>query len=61
MDHELRTDTASDPSIKDLSIATEDAMDDQAMVNILRSIEASEGAGPAKSMLLGMGIPLPRS
>ncbi len=60
MDHELRTDALSDPSIKNLSVATEDDLDDEAMANLLRSMEASEGAGPARNMLLGMGIPLPR-
>ncbi len=60
MDHELRTDAVSDPSIKNLSVAMEDDLDDEAMANLLRSIEASEGAGPARNMLLGMGIPLPR-
>eukprot|EP00986_Skeletonema_menzelii_P017734 scaffold21543_cov145-Skeletonema_menzelii.AAC.6 len=60
MDHELRTDVLSDPSIKNLSVAMEDDLDDEAMANLLRSIEASEGAGPARNMLLGMGIALPR-
>ena len=47
MDHELRTDIASDPSIKNLSVATEaeDTQYDQTMTNLLRSIEASESAG----------------
>eukprot|EP00984_Skeletonema_dohrnii_P024083 scaffold13197_cov100-Skeletonema_dohrnii-CCMP3373.AAC.4 len=60
MDYELRTDVLSDPSIKNLSVAMEDDLDDEAMANLLRSMEASEGAGPARNMLLGMGIPLPR-
>lgn len=61
MDHELRTDIMSDPSIKNLSVATEDSLDDEAMANLLRSIEASEGAGPARTMLRSMGISLPRA
>ena len=60
MDHELRTDIMSDPSIKNLSVATEDSLDDEAMANLLRSIEAS-GAGPARTMLRSMGISLPRA
>ena len=58
MDHELRTDIMSDPSIKNLSVATEDSLDDEAMANLLR---ASEGAGPARTMLRSMGISLPRA
>ncbi len=62
MDHELRTDIMSDPSIKNLSVATEDSLDDEAMANLLRSIEeASEGAGPARTILRSMGISLPRA
>lgn len=61
MDHELRTDIMSDPSIKNLSVATEDSLDDEAMANLLRSMEASEGAGPARTMLRSMGISLPRA
>jgi hypothetical protein len=60
MDYELRTDISTDPSIKNLSVATEDDLDDEAMANLLRSMGASEGAGPARNILLGMGIPLPR-
>ncbi len=60
MDYELRTDARADPSIQNLSVATEDDLDDEAMANLLRSMEASEGAGPARNILLGMGIPLPR-
>jgi len=60
MDHELRTDAVSDPSIKNLSVAMEDDLDDEAMANLLRSMEASEGAGPARNIMLLGGIPLPR-
>ena len=60
MDHEIRTDPTTDLSIKNLSVATEDDLDDEAMANLLRSMQASEGAGPARNLLVGMGIPLPR-
>lgn len=67
MDHELRTDAASDPSIKNLSVAAEDGNDgtddtaDLAILsNLLSSIAQSNGSGPATTILHEMGICPPR-
>lgn len=68
MDHELRTDAASDPSIKNLSVAAEDSgndgIDDTAdlaiLSNLLSSIAQGNGSGPATTILHEMGICPPR-
>lgn len=69
MDHELRTDIASDPSIKYLSLSsdanrTEDGTDDsdhEIMSNLLTSLDAEGGcSGPVSNMLHEMGIIPPR-
>ena len=69
MNHELRTDKASDPSIKNISVASEDmpngsAADDGGIAilsNLLSSIDAQDdGSGPASTILRGMGIFPPR-
>mmetsp|Transcript_8190 Transcript_8190/g.17715 ORF Transcript_8190/g.17715 Transcript_8190/m.17715 type:complete len:508 (+) Transcript_8190:1-1524(+) len=70
MDHELRTDQASDPSIKNLSVASVDMGGgggesndgDLAIIsNLLSSIDAQgDGSGPATTILREMGICPPR-
>ena len=63
MDHELRTDVASHPTIKNLSVASEEDGSgggtdaDMAMLaNLLKSIDEGDGSGPLNTMLNEMGI-----
>ena len=66
MDHELRTGTASDPSIKNLSVASEDNdtddghdgnVDRAILSNLLSSLDAEGvGSGPVSNILREMGI-----
>ena len=65
MDDELRTDTASDLSIKHLSVAAEgeDAESEMAILsNLLSSIQAQGdvSSGPTATILHGIGVPPPR-
>jgi len=70
MDHELRTDYAADPSIQNLSVASENTYggsdrndaDLAILSNFLSSIDAQGdgGSGPATTILRGMGILPPR-
>ena len=68
MDHELRTAVASDPSIKKLSIASEDTCDEDdantgdltIISNLLSSLDAQDGSGPVSNILREMGICPPR-
>ena len=65
MDHELRTDFASDKSIKNLSVASADThgkdSDMAVLSNLLSSMDAGEGgSGPANIILREMGILPPR-
>jgi hypothetical protein len=66
MDHELRTGTASDPSIKNLSVASKDnatadgqegVVDRTILSNLLSSLDAQGvGSGPVSIILREMGI-----
>jgi hypothetical protein len=66
MDHELRTGTASDPSIKNLSVASKDNHTDDGhdgdvdraiLSNLLSSLDAEGvGSGPVSNILREMGI-----
>lgn len=65
MDDELRTDTASDLSIKHLSVAAEgeDAESEMAILsNLLSSIQeqGDVSSGPTTTILHEMGVPPPR-
>lgn len=75
MDHELRTDAASDPSIKNLSVASSDHGNNNGddnetnsdgdvaiLSNLLSSIDAQGdgGSGPVTNILREMGICPPR-
>ena len=57
MDHELRTDAASDPSIKN---RIDDTADLAILSNLLSSIAQGNGSGPATTILHEMGICPPR-
>jgi len=62
MDHELRTDVASHPTIKNLSVASEEDGSggtdaDMAMLaNLLKSLDEGDASGPLNTMLNEMGI-----
>jgi hypothetical protein len=70
MDHELRTGAASDPSIKNLSVASgnnndvedgRDSVDQAILSNLLSSLDAEGvGSGPVSNILREMGICPPR-
>ena len=69
MDHELRTDKSSHPSIKNVSVASVDIHGDSEtndgdraiLSNLLSSIDAQgDGSGPATTILREMGIFPPR-
>ena len=69
MDHELRTGTASDPSIKNLSVVSgknnvedgHDSVDQAILSNLLSSLDAEGvGSGPVSNILREMGICPPR-
>jgi len=58
MDHELRTDVASHPTIKNLSVASEEdgsgsgGTDDMAVLaNLLKSLDEGDASGPLNTML----------
>ncbi len=65
MDHELRTDVATDPSIKYLSLSSDtnhiengvDKSDHEIVSNLLSSLDAQRGcSGPVSNILHEMGI-----
>jgi len=64
MDHELRTDVASHPTIKNLSVASEEDgsgsggtdADMAVLANLLKSIDEGDGSGPLNTMLNEIGI-----
>jgi len=63
MDHELRTDVASHPTIKNLSVASEEDgsgggtdADMAVLANLLKSIDEGDASGPLNTMLNEMGI-----
>ena len=72
MDHELRTDTVPHPSIKNLSVASEENTDTNGkhisddgdaaiLANLLSSIDAQgDSSGPVSNILREMGICPPR-
>ena len=69
MDHELRTDVATDPSIKYLSLSSDtnntengvDKSDHEIIFNLLSSLDAQGGcSGPVSNILHEMGIIPPR-
>jgi hypothetical protein len=69
MDHELRTDVATDPSIKYLSLSSDtnntengaDKSDHEIISNLMNSLDAQGGcSGPVSNILHELGIIPPR-